>query len=260
MFWSTRVPPSITPKVHSYILPLPGSEPEQCDRHQQARILQWVENSLRLLSPRNREIARLTKNFFETLPNAKMLASNPSRLPEICAVPVDLSVTEPGYVIYAFKEGSIRVINQSAKDTAVIASPAPQKNRLALKPGQDHFKLSNASKAIRSWPSYGKIPWNTMKYLGPDRQAMDFPVSWGTSDYRTDYAIRFSLHPLFCTGMTDRSIFHNSKPPTQTADLRLDCDSPHSGEQWIVLEWIVFWIYNIYIYIIIYIYIQCIII
>ena len=26
-------------------------------------------------------------------------------------------VMAPGYVIYAFKEGSIRVINQSAKDT-----------------------------------------------------------------------------------------------------------------------------------------------
>jgi len=54
------------------------------------------------------DISKLTKNFFETLPNAKMLASNPS------------------YVIYAFKEGSIRVINQSAKD---------------------HFKLSNSSKS-----------------------------------------------------------------------------------------------------------------
>ena len=62
----------------------------------------------------------------------------------------------PGYVIYAFKEGSIRVINQSAKDT-VLAERAPLKaaesapesalGHLALKPWEDHFKLSNASKA-----------------------------------------------------------------------------------------------------------------
>lgn len=53
------------------------------------------------------DISKLSKNFPRSLPNAKMLASNPS------------------YVIYAFKEGSIRVINQNAKE---------------------HFRLSNSSK------------------------------------------------------------------------------------------------------------------
>ena len=53
-----------------------------------------------------------------------------------------------GYVIYAFKEGSIRVINQSAKDTAVIAS---LKKPIGIETLEDHFKLSNASKAIRTF-------------------------------------------------------------------------------------------------------------
>jgi len=47
-----------------------------------------------------------------------------------------------GYVIYAFKEGSIRVINQSAK-AAEFDTGKPQLGRFQV---QDHFKLSNSSK------------------------------------------------------------------------------------------------------------------
>ena len=172
MFWSTRVPPSITPKFIAtswYILPLPGSEPEQCDRHQQARILQGRGNSLRLLSPRNRSLKNRSEADEEFLWDAAQCKDvglqSQSLAGFICAtfhaVPLPLICQSPGYVIYAFKEGSIRVINQSAKDTEGSSRSAPSRKTACQKPlgRQDHFKLSNASKAIRSWPSYGKIPW-----------------------------------------------------------------------------------------------------
>lgn len=80
-------------------------------------------------------------------------------------------------MIYAFKEGSIRVINQSAKDTAAVRKPSAPEKPL----GETLAGSLQAVQCLQGDPELTILGQNTMiftmKYLGPDRQTMDFPVS-----------------------------------------------------------------------------------